>query len=96
MRLKDLTIIDVRQGKVHDTSNYRYKTFSDINPAWNYSTTNELTCTQSLGYSVRPALKQLKKLYASHVRIGSKINRKLKPLALRFNNYAVTLLVASN
>jgi hypothetical protein len=96
MRLKDLTIIDARQGKVHDTSNYRYKTFSDINSAWNYHITNELTCTQSLNYSFRPALRQVKKLYASHEKIGRKVNRHFKPIALRFDNYAVTLLVASN
>jgi hypothetical protein len=70
MRLRDLIIIDARQGKMHDTSNYRFKTFTDINSAWNYSNTNELTCTQSLGYSTPTAVRQLKKLYNSHARIA--------------------------
>jgi len=96
MRLKELIFIDAREGKLHDIADYQFKTFSELNKDWRSSNTNELSCTQHPGYSVKSAIKQVKKLYASHYRIGKKLKQSFTPIALRLDNYAVNLLVSIN
>lgn len=96
MRLKKLIFIDAREGKLHDTAQYQFKTFNELNKDWGCSNTNELSCSQYPGYSVKSAIKQVKKLYASHCRIGGKLKQSFTPVALRLDNYAVTLLVSIN
>jgi hypothetical protein len=90
---ENVIVIDSRAGKEHDTTQYRMKTFGELNPLWQAQFASEISCSQRFGYSVEDAIANIEKLYSSYTKIGKKLSRTHLPLALRLDNYAISLLV---